>query len=99
VLILDDVITAGTSIREVSEIIRSAGGTPVGVLVALDREEVGTRAGIPASQQMEAEIGIPIRSIVSLTDLLDHLEESREYAAQVPAVRAYRHRYGVSEDR
>jgi orotate phosphoribosyltransferase len=99
VLILDDVITAGTSIREVSEVIRSAGGTPVGVLVALDREEVGTRAGIPASQQMEAEIGIPIRSIVSLTDLLDHLEESREYAAQLPAVRAYRHRYGVSDDR
>jgi orotate phosphoribosyltransferase len=99
VLILDDVITAGTSIREVSEIIRAAGGTPVGVLVALDREEVGTRAGIPASQQMEAEIGIPIRSIVSLTDLLDHLEESREYAAQLPAVRAYRHRYGVSDDR
>jgi orotate phosphoribosyltransferase len=99
VLILDDVITAGTSIREVSEIIRTAGGTPVGVLVALDREEVGTRAGIPASQQMEAEIGIPIRSIVSLTDLLDHLEESREYAAQLPAVRAYRHRYGVSDER
>jgi orotate phosphoribosyltransferase len=99
VLILDDVITAGTSIREVSEIIREAGGTPAGVLVALDREEVGTRAGIPASQQMEAEIGIPIRSIVSLTDLLDHLEESREYAAQLPAVRAYRHRYGVSDDR
>jgi orotate phosphoribosyltransferase len=99
VLILDDVITAGTSIREVSEIIRAAGGTPVGVLVALDREEVGTRAGIPASQQMEAEIGIPIRSIVSLTDLLDHLEESREYAAQLPAVRAYRHRYGVSDER
>jgi orotate phosphoribosyltransferase len=99
VLILDDVITAGTSIREVSEVIRAAGGTPVGVLVALDREEVGTRAGIPASQQMEAEIGIPIRSIVSLTDLLDHLEESREYAAQLPAVRAYRHRYGVSDDR
>jgi orotate phosphoribosyltransferase len=99
VLILDDVITAGTSVREVSEVIRAAGGTPVGVLVALDREEVGTRAGIPASQQMEAEIGIPIRSIVSLTDLLDHLEESREYAAQLPAVRAYRHRYGVSDER
>ena len=99
VLILDDVITAGTSVREVTEVIREAGGTPVGVLVALDREEVGTRAGIPASQQMEAEIGIPIRSIVSLTDLLDHLEESREYAAQLPAVRVYRHRYGVSDDR
>jgi orotate phosphoribosyltransferase len=99
VLILDDVITAGTSIREVTEVIRAAGGTPAGVLVALDREEVGTRAGIPALQQMEAEIGIPIRSIVSLTDLLDLMEESREYEAQLPAVRAYRHRYGVAQDR
>jgi orotate phosphoribosyltransferase len=99
VLILDDVITAGTAIREVIEIIRAAGGTPVGVLVALDREEVGTKARIPAVEQMQAEIGIPIRSIVSLTDLIDHMEEDGEFAAQLPAVRAYRNRYGVSLDR
>lgn len=99
VLILDDVITAGTAIREVIEIIRAAGGTPVGVLVALDREEVGTKARIPAVEQMQAEIGIPIRSIVSLTDLIDHMEEDGQFAAQLPAVRAYRNRYGVSLDR
>jgi len=98
VLILDDVITAGTAIREVIEIIRAAGATPVGVLVALDREEIGSKARVPAVKQMEAEIGIPIRSIVSLTDLVDHMEENEQFAAELPAVRAYRNRYGVSLD-
>lgn len=95
VLILDDVITAGTAIREVIEIIRAAGAEPVGVLVALDREEVGTRGRVPAVQQMQSEIGLPIRSIVSLTDLIDHMEEAGQYAEQLPAVRAYRNRYGA----
>jgi orotate phosphoribosyltransferase len=99
VLILDDVITAGTAIREVIELIRAANATPIGVLVALDREEIGTKARVPAIQQMEAEIGIPIRSIVSLTDLVDHLEETEQFADQLPAVRAYRNRYGVSLER
>lgn len=98
VLVLDDVITAGTAIREVVEIIRAAGAAPVGVLVALDREEVGTKARIPAVKQMESEIGIPIRSIVSLTDLIDHMEESDQFAEQLPGVRAYRNRYGVALD-
>jgi orotate phosphoribosyltransferase len=95
VLILDDVITAGTAIREVLEIIRAAGATPAGVLVALDREEVGPKARISAVQQLEAELNVPIRSIVSLTDLVDHLEEDKEYAEFLPAVRAYRNRYGA----
>ena len=96
VLILDDVITAGTAIRQVISIIQSNGATPVGVLVALDREEIGTRARIPATEQMETEIGIPIRSIVSLTDLVDHLEESGAHAEHLPAVKAYRNRYGIA---
>jgi orotate phosphoribosyltransferase len=96
VLILDDVITAGTAIREVISIIRDAGATPAGVLVALDREEIGTRARIPATVQMEEEIGIPIRSIVTLTDLVEHLEESRDYENELPRVKAYRNRYGVA---
>lgn len=98
VLILDDVVTAGTAVREVISIIRAEGGTPAAVLVALDREEVGTRARIPATEQMEAEIGIPIRSIVSLTDLVDYLEESGAYAEHLPVVKAYRNRYGVALD-
>jgi orotate phosphoribosyltransferase len=98
VLILDDVITAGTAVREVVDVIRAAGGTPAGVLVALARQEVGSKAHIPAVEQMEAEIGIPIRSIVTLTDLVDHMEEDGQYAEFLPAVKAYRNRYGVSLD-
>jgi len=95
VLIVDDVITAGTAIREVLEIVTKAGATPAGVLVALDREEVGPKARISAVQQLETELGVPIRSIVTLTDLIDHLEEDKEFAEHLPAVRAYRNRYGT----
>ena len=98
VLIVDDVVTAGTAIRAVASLIGEAGGKPVGVLVALDREEIGTRARVPAREQLEAEIGIPIMSIVSLTDFVEHLEEKEDYAAHLPAVKAYRNRYGVALD-
>lgn len=98
VLILDDVITAGTAVREVIEIIRAAGAQPVGVLVALDREEVGTKARIPAVRQLESELGVPIRSIITLTDLVDHMEEDGQYEEVLPAVRAYRNRYGAAFD-
>ena len=66
VLILDDVITAGTAVREVLDMIRAAGATPAGVLVALDREEVGPKTRISAVQQLQDELRVPIRSIVSL---------------------------------
>jgi orotate phosphoribosyltransferase len=95
VLILDDVITAGTAIREVLDLIRAAGATPAGVLVALDREEVGPKSKISAVRQLESELQVPIRSIVSLTDLIDHLEEDDDFAAHLPAMRAYRNRYGA----
>jgi orotate phosphoribosyltransferase len=95
VLILDDVITAGTAVKETLAIIRKAGAEPAGVLVALDREEVGTHSRISAMQELEQDLAVPIRSIVSLTDLVDHLEEDSDYAAHLPAVRAYRNRYGV----
>lgn len=99
VLILDDVITAGTAFKETLDIVRAAGGTPAGLLVGLDREEVASRHRITAIQQLEAETGVPIRSIVTLTDLVDHLEEDTDFAAHLPAVRAYRNRYGVVRDR
>ncbi|HEX5047103.1 MAG TPA: orotate phosphoribosyltransferase [Gammaproteobacteria bacterium] len=99
VLILDDVITAGTAIREVLDLIRDVGATPAGVLVALDREEVGPKNRVSAVAQLEAELGVPIRSIVSLSDLIDHLEEDRDFAEHLPAVRAYRNRYGAALER
>ena len=49
-------------------------------------------------KQLETELGVPIRSIVTLTDLIDHLEEDKDFAAHLPAVRAYRNRYGVQLD-
>ncbi|MEE8093673.1 MAG: orotate phosphoribosyltransferase [Gammaproteobacteria bacterium] len=96
VLILDDVITAGTAVRESIGLIRAAGAEPAGVLVALDREEVGGRNRVSAARELEESVGVPIRSIISLTDLVDHLEEGDEYAQYLPSVRAYRNRYGVA---
>jgi orotate phosphoribosyltransferase len=98
VLIVDDVITAGTAVREVLDIVRAAGATPAGVLVALDREEVAPKARVSAVQQLKDELGVPIRSIVTLTDLIDHLEEDKEFEQYLPAVRAYRNRYGVPRE-
>lgn len=98
VLIVDDVVTAGTAIKEVAAVISEAGGKPIGVLVALDREEIGSRARIPAKEQLEAEIGLTIHSIVSLTDFVEHLEEKSDFAAELPAMKAYRNRYGVALD-
>lgn len=95
VLILDDVITAGTAVREVLDLIRGAGAVPAGVLVALDREEVAPKSRVSAVQQLQDDLGVPIRSIITLTDLIDHLEEDKEYEQHLPAVRAYRNRYGV----
>ena len=98
VLILDDVITAGTAVREVLDLVREAGATPAGVLVALDREEVAPKTRISAVQQLQNDLQVPIRSIVTLTDLIDHLEEDEDFAAHLPAVRAYRNRYGTTFD-
>ncbi|MFL2547523.1 MAG: orotate phosphoribosyltransferase [Candidatus Rariloculaceae bacterium] len=96
VLILDDVITAGTAVREAVEIIRAAGAEPAGVLVALDREEIGGKSRVSAVRELEESLRIPICSIVSLTDLVDHLEEDEEFSEFLPSVRSYRNRYGVA---
>jgi orotate phosphoribosyltransferase len=98
VLIVDDVITAGTAVREVLDLVRAAGAAPAGVLVALDREEVAPKARISAVRQLEEELDVPIRSIVTLTDLIDHLEEDKDHERYLPAVRAYRNRYGVPRE-
>jgi orotate phosphoribosyltransferase len=98
VLIIDDVITAGTAIREALEIITSAGAVPAGILVALDRQEFGTRERVSAVEQVQREIGVPIRSIATLSDLVEHLDGKEEFAAELPAIRAYRNRYGTHFD-
>jgi orotate phosphoribosyltransferase len=96
VLIIDDVITAGTAIREAIALIEASGAQPAGVLVALDREEVGGRNRTSAVSELQESLGIPVRCIVSLTDLVDHLEEDEEFSVHLSSVRAYRNRYGVA---
>jgi len=93
VLIVDDVITAGTAIRESVDIIRGHGATPAAVLIALDRQErgAGERSAV---QEVEATFGLPVISVLKLADLACHLEASGD-SARLAAVREYRARYGV----
>jgi len=92
VLIVDDVITAGTAIRESMEIIRAAGARPVGVVLALDRQERG-RGALSAVQEVE-QFGIPVTSIIKLADLISWMENSGN-ATQLAALQCYRRDYGV----
>jgi orotate phosphoribosyltransferase len=93
VLIVDDVITAGTAIREAVEIICTAGGKPSGVLLALDRQEKGT-GELSAVQEVRQQFDIPVASIIELSDLIAHLENDPKAADSLTAVVAYRERYG-----
>jgi orotate phosphoribosyltransferase len=98
VLIVDDVITAGTAIGEAVDIIESAGGHVAGVIVALDRQERGKSDRLSAVQQVAGELGVPIRSIVTLTDLIEHVAARKTLANELGAIRAYRDRYGADFD-
>lgn len=100
VVIVDDVITAGTAIRESLDIIRSAGAQPVAVALALDRQERGQGAK-SAVQELEAEHGLTCVSVITLADLIETLSSPaagapRISVEQLTALRAYRERYGVS---
>ncbi|TWG87600.1 orotate phosphoribosyltransferase [Cupriavidus gilardii J11] len=101
VVIVDDVISAGTSVRESMQLIRSAGAEPAAVLIALDRmersgtaDQIGERSAV---QDVQREYGVPVIAIASLNDLLAYLDAGRDpaLAASREAVAAYRQRYGV----
>lgn len=94
VLILDDVITAGTAIREAIDIIRTSGGTPAGIIIALDRQERGEKT-LSAVQEVEEQFGLPVTSIIKLEELIEHLESSEEYSEYLPSVEAYGRQYGT----
>lgn len=96
VLIVDDVISAGTAIRESVEIIRAAGATPAGVVVALDREERGQTA-LSAVQEVQQAFSIPMINIITLADLIDHLEASGR-DGELAATRNYRRQWGVEKE-
>ena len=95
VLIVDDVITAGTAIRESLQIIADAGGQPCGVVIALDRQERGQTGERSAAQEVAAEFGLPVLAIAGLGELLALADEKPELAEHKPALVAYRARYGV----
>jgi len=94
VLIVDDVISAGTATRESIALIRAAGATPIGVLIALDRQERG-RGTKSAAQEITAEFGIPVLAIARLEELLMLAAERPELSAHRARLQAYRAEYGV----
>ena len=97
VLIVDDVISAGTSVRESIELIRSAGAEPCGVVIALDRMERG-QGELSAAQEVQRNYGIPVVSIATLDDLLGYLRDEADMVQNLAAVQSYRDRYGVRND-
>lgn len=94
IMLVDDVITAGTAIRESMEIIKANGADLAGVLVAIDRQEKG-KGELSAIQEVERDFGCAVISIVSLTDLITFLEEKGDNTEHLDAVKAYRAQYGI----
>jgi orotate phosphoribosyltransferase len=95
VLIIDDVISAGTSVRESVDIIRAHGATPAGVVIAIDRQERGTGM-LSAVQEVEQNLGVPVIAVARLTDVIDYLAGQPALEQNLAAVRRYRENYGVS---
>ncbi|EMD7552313.1 orotate phosphoribosyltransferase [Cronobacter sakazakii] len=94
VMLVDDVITAGTAIRESMEIIQANGATLAGVMISLDRQERG-RGELSAIQEVERDYGCQVIAIITLNDLIAYLAEKPEMANHLAAVEAYRQQYGV----
>jgi len=95
VLVVDDVITAGTAIREVVEIVAAAGAEVSAIVVAIDRQECGT-GDQSAVEQVQQELGVRVRALVTLDDVVAHLEETGDHAEHLEAMRDYREEFGVS---
>lgn len=94
VLIVDDVITAGTAIRESVDIIQSSGATTAGIVLALDRQEKG-QSQLSAVQEVQQQFALPVTSIIKLADLIEHLQQSAN-AELLQAVQSYRQQYGIA---
>jgi orotate phosphoribosyltransferase len=96
VLIVDDVITAGTAIRESIDIIRGAGARPAGVLLAMDRQERGPQGHLSAVQEVRDHYGIPVVAVVNLADLMHHVSLQGR-TDDLARMQAYRERYGLAD--
>lgn len=95
VVIVDDVLTAGTAVREAVALIRAAGARPAGLLIAIDREERG-RGAASAVAELAAEEDLAVVSLITLSDVVAWLEETGGHARELEALAAYRKRYGAS---
>ena len=98
VLIIDDVISDGASKRESVEMIRAAGATPAGVLIALDRQEVGALAGstTSAAQEFNQNAGVPVIAVATLADIINYLGHQSGERDKLEKIERYRQRYGAS---
>jgi orotate phosphoribosyltransferase len=94
VLIVDDVITAGTAIREAVEIIDANGAATCAVMIALDRQERG-KSALSAIQEVNRDFGINVFSIITLSDLIEYLSMDESFAEHLEAMKAYRRDYGI----
>jgi orotate phosphoribosyltransferase len=94
VVIADDVLTAGTALREAIGLVREAGAQAVAAVIALDRQELGA-AGVSAVAEMEREQGLRVISLVNVQEMLEYLSHQRQAPATLDAIRAYQARYGV----
>lgn len=99
IAIIDDVITAGTAVREAFSLISNAGAKPKAVFLALDRQERGQKDGEPtetsAIQQVETEFGIPVVAIATLEHIIEYLKQQPEQAENLTRMQTYRERYGI----
>ncbi len=98
VLIIDDVISDGASKRESVEMIRAAGAIPAGVLIALDRQDVGATAGstTSAAQEFSRNAGVPVIAVATLADMIKYLQQQPDERDKLAKIEAYRHQYGAT---
>ena len=95
-MIIDDVISAGTSVRESMDIIREQGAEAAGVVIALDRQERG-QGELSAIQEVERDYGVPVAAIARLDNLVTYLSEHQDSPTHLQAIKAYREKYGSSD--
>lgn len=94
ILIIDDVITAGTAVREVMTLINAAGAQPAAVLIGLNRQEKG-HSNLSAIQEVEQNFGVPVVSIINLNHIIDYLEKQSDQQGIVNRIKDYRATYGI----
>ncbi|MDB4042498.1 orotate phosphoribosyltransferase [Methylophilaceae bacterium] len=95
VLIIDDVISAGTSINESNKLIRNNGGYPVGVFVAIDRQEKGPH-GLTATAEVSSNLELPVYSIINLMDIISYLNQSNIYEDELTKIKVFQKKYGIT---